>query len=627
MITTAPSSKAKYRFALILAAIASLLTAAALVIPAGSLDPTFGKNGVAITDLGSDSDSGGLIVLQSDGKILVEGSSNLDVYDPYHWTPFLLRYNSNGVLDTSFGTNGRVAADDRAFSGTGAAIQPDGKLVTGGLLNGNLAAARYNTNGSPDTSFGTNGVASVHFSADETDHFVDVAIQPNGGILVGGSEDIGNYTYFLLARFKSDGTADRDFNRNASNVWWSFREARYNYAEAVIVQADGKIIMSGVMQDNIGPEQWTTLARFNSDGLPDPTFGVRGGAQTAIANFQPSERGLAVQPDGKILVAGVSFPHDSSPTNDLALARFNANGSPDTTFGGSGFVVTDFGSNERARALAVEPGGRIVVIGSSDASGANRLLLAQYNADGSLDTSFGTGGRVLAGEASAIQLGAGIAVQPDGRILVVGAGNGNVALARYSSTSRNATLVTVTLRSQGINDGWLLESNENSNVAGWFDRLGRTFQVGDNPKDRQSRGLLSFNTASLPDTAVITSAQVNLKKQGIVGTNPLTTHGPLLLEVRGGSFSNNLALQLGDFSAPVSPGAISEQISLFAPEWYRATLSSGNLALINRTGMTQFRLRFTRDDNDDMSADYLKFFSGNSDLANQPQLIITYYVP
>ncbi len=267
------------------------------------------------------------------------------------------------------------------------------------------------------------------------------------------------------------------------------------------------------------------------------------------------------------------------------------------------------------------------MIGSSDASGANRLLLAQYNADGSLDTSFGTGGRVLAGETSAIQLGAGIAVQPDGRILVVGAGNGNVALARYSSTSRNATLVTVTLRSQGINDGWLLESNENSNVAGWFDKLGTTFQVGDNPKDRQSRGLLSFNTASLPDTAVITSAQVNLKKQGIVGTNPLTTHGPLLLEVRGGSFSNNLALQLSDFSAPVSPGAISEQVSLFAPEWYRAALSSGNLALINRTGMTQFRLRFTRDDNDDMSADYLKFFSGNSDFANQPQLIITYYVP
>ena len=622
------SLKGNYRFALVLAIVAALLTAAAvLFIPAGSIDPTFGRNGVAITDLGSDSDSGSVIALQSDGKIVLAGSAQLDLDNAYHRTPFLLRYNSNGALDTSFGTSGRVAAEDSAFSGARALIQPDGKLVMGGSLYGDLAVARYNTNGSLDASFGTHGVASVHFSSDEADRFADVAIQPNGGIIVGGSEDIGNYTYFILVRFKSDGTPDTDFNRNASNVWWAFHEARFNSARAVVVQGDGKIIMSGVMQDNIGPEQWTTLARFNSDGSLDPTFGVGGGAQTAIANFQVNQSALAVQADGKILAVGTSFPESGTDNvpDDLGVARFNANGSLDTTFGGTGVVISDFGNDEYGNDVSTQADGKIVVAGRS--TGAAGLLLVRYNYDGSLDSSFGANGRVVTGAGTDIQSGGGAAIQPDGKILVAGAGNGNVALARFTSTSRNATLVTLTLRSQATNDGWLLESSENSNVGGWFDKLGRSFQVGDNPKDRQSRGLLSFNTASLPDTAVITSAQVNIKKQAVVGTNPFTTHGPLLLEIRSGSFSNNLALQLSDFSAPASPGSVREQFSPSGLHWYRSTLSSGNLALINRTGMTQFRLRFTKDDNDDMSADYLLFCSGNSDIANQPQLVITYYVP
>jgi uncharacterized delta-60 repeat protein len=354
---------------------------------------------------------------------------------------------------------------------------------------------------------------------------------------------------------------------------------------------------------------------------------VGGGAQTAIANFQVNQSALAVQADGKILAVGTSFPESGTDNvpDDLGVARFNANGSLDTTFGGTGIVISDFGNDEYGNDVSTQADGKIVVAGRS--TGAAGLLLVRYNYDGSLDSSFGANGRVVTGAGTDIQSGGGAAIQPDGKILVAGAGNGNVALARFTSTSRNATLVTLTLRSQATNDGWLLESSENSNVGGWFDKLGRSFQVGDNPKDRQSRGLLSFNTASLPDTAVITSAQVNIKKQAVVGTNPFTTHGPLLLEIRSGSFSNNLALQLSDFSAPASPGSVREQFSPSDLHWYRSTLSSGNLALINRTGMTQFRLRFTKDDNDDMSADYLLFCSGNSDIANQPQLVITYYVP
>ncbi len=218
-----------YRFALILAALASLLTAAALVIPAGSLDPTFGTNGVAITDVGSNSDSGGAVVLQSDGKILLSGSAQLDPDNDYHRTPFLLRYNSNGALDPSFGTNGRLITELSNFSGSRVAVLPDGKLLVAGQTDG-FAVARFSASGALDTSFGTNGIASHTLSHDEYDTCVSVALQPNGASVLGGYLEIGNYAYMLLERFKSDGTADTDFDRNASDIMWGFPNNRYDYA-------------------------------------------------------------------------------------------------------------------------------------------------------------------------------------------------------------------------------------------------------------------------------------------------------------------------------------------------------------------------------------------------------------
>jgi hypothetical protein len=151
--------------------------------------------------------------------------------------------------------------------------------------------------------------------------------------------------------------------------------------------------------------------------------------------------------------------------------------------------------------------------------------------------------------------------------------------------------------------------------------------VGDNQQDRQYRSIISFNTASLPDNAILVSAQVNLKRQGLVGTDPFTTHGNLLLEIRNGLFSNDLELTLNDFAAPPSSSTM-ETFTTSTYVWYTANLSSSNLALVNRLGITQFRLRFDLDDNDDLSSDYLKFFSGDATYeADHPQLIVTYVVP
>jgi len=184
-----------------------------------------------------------------------------------------------------------------------------------------------------------------------------------------------------------------------------------------------------------------------------------------------------------------------------------------------------------------------------------------------------------------------------------------------------------TFRSVGAQDGWVLESSERSNMGGTMDAAATTFNLGDDAANRQYRAILSFNTASLPDTAVVTYATLKIKKQGLVGTNPFTTHGALRVFIRKPSFGS-LALQLMDFQvAPASPLAASFGATPVST-WYSALFNGAGVTGINRSGTTQFRLRFTLDDNNDHGADFVKFFSGNSlTVANRPELDLEYYVP
>ena len=209
-----------------------------------------------------------------------------------------------------------------------------------------------------------------------------------------------------------------------------------------------------------------------------------------------------------------------------------------------------------------------------------------------------------------------------------GAGNGSFNTGEVYTINKSITdAVNVAFKSIGAQDGWVLESGETTNVGGTLDKNATTFFVGDDAKDKQYRGILSFNTSSLPDNVVIIAAQLEIKRQGIVGTDPFGTHGALMLEIRNGSFDNNAAVQAADFSAAASPGAVRDSFSALTFTWYRAQFSDANLLLVNKFGTTQFRILFDKDDNDDLGADYLKFFSGNAPADNQPQLIITYYVP
>jgi hypothetical protein len=209
-----------------------------------------------------------------------------------------------------------------------------------------------------------------------------------------------------------------------------------------------------------------------------------------------------------------------------------------------------------------------------------------------------------------------------------GAANGNFSTGgEYTINKSITTVVSASFKSEGAYDGWILESSETSKTGRTLDKKSTTVNVGDDQKDRQYRSILSFDTRSLPNSAVIVSAQLKVKRQGVEGADPFGTHGALVVEIRNGVFGSSTELQAGDFSAPASSGAIRDPLTGLTSSWYSAELSNANLALINKAGRTQFRLFFSKDDNDDLSAEYIKFFSGNSIDANKPELVITYYVP
>jgi uncharacterized delta-60 repeat protein len=601
---------------LVMGSISILLSATNALASSGMLDPTFGSNGIVTARSSSASE----VVLQPDGKIITLGSIKLS---DEQYKRVITRYNSNGTLDNTFGVNGSVSIEVEEFSASKIALQPGGKLIVGGKSGEAFAVVRYNSNGSLDTSFGTSGMGVFLGASDNYQSFGDIAIQADGKIVVVGDTSASQSTRTDLnfARFNSDGTKD------VGNILY-FTNSHNNYGKAVVIQPDGKIILSGIITPDDGRGPLLSLARINQDGTLDrSTFGTEGKTAIQFFDFDNNHGAVALQSDGKIVLTGTVF-NNGGMNGNLAVVRVNSNGALDSTFGGTGIVITDLGADESINDLVIQPDGKIILGGKTcdvcTNYGSSDFLLARYNSDGSLDTTFGANGKVVSDFGNNIETARSVILQPDNKVVVVGTSGENAILARYSTSESSVTQTTLTFNSADAYDGWILESGENSNQGGSLDKTAKVFFVGDDARDRQYRSILSFNTISIPDNVLITSAQIKIKKQTEVGTIPFNTHGDLLLDIRGGAFSNNINLTAEDFSASASVGSNQEKFFESSPKWYAANLGNVNLGFVNKYGVTQFRLLFGTDDNDDMGDDFLKFFSSGSAAADQPQLIVTY---
>lgn len=306
----------------------------------GALDTSFGSGGKVTTAIGSNSRIRGLAV-QPDGKIVAAGGTYVGS-DP---ELLIARYNSDGSLDTSFGSGGTVVAPitDSGSAVSTLALQPDGKIVVGGLSGNNVSfIARYNGNGSLDTSFGSGGIVTPAYNG-----LTSLALQPDGKIVATGAA----YGYLEVERFNPAGTPDETFGQNATAS-----SSVPGYASAIAVQQDGEIVVAGDgnNSDSLG------LVRFDANGLVDSSF-ARGDSDPIGSGAPVDVNALGVQRDGRIVLAGDA---GAGSTRKVLVVRFNADGTQDTNFGGSGFVTTPVGSTGNvATALALQPDGKSVVAG------------------------------------------------------------------------------------------------------------------------------------------------------------------------------------------------------------------------------------------------------------------------
>jgi len=401
----------------------------------GSLDPAFDTDGTLATAIGADNDVVRAIAVQPDGKIVAAGYVSDGVYSDFA----LARYNPDGSLDTSFSSDGRRTTDFGLQSDEGFAvlIQPDGKIVAAGWANipnnnQDFALVRYNANGSLDTNFGGDGRVTTDFDGNsEIVHAL--AIQPDGKIVaVGESFSPVTQWDFALARYRPNGTLDPTFGGDGKVTTPIMSDS--DTANAVALQPDGKIVAAG--EGYTGADYEFALARYNANGSLDAGFDADGLLTTVLGVSTARARGVIVQPDGKILAAGSA--QGTSP--EFGFVRYSPNGTLDTSFDGDGKVTTVVGTNNHgAVAVGTQPDGRIVA-GGSAVTGANfDFAVVRLYSDGVLDTTFHTDGKATTPVGANDDIANAMAIQPDGKIVVAGAAHdgsyNDFAVARFIGDS------------------------------------------------------------------------------------------------------------------------------------------------------------------------------------------------
>jgi uncharacterized delta-60 repeat protein len=336
----------------------------------GTLDNSFGRGGKVRTDFPGLAAVPSAVVIQADGKIVVAGGA-FPLFT-FLGNFELVRYNPNGSLDRSFGNGGIVTTvfpeGSYAFDVT---LQPDGKIVAAGTVfvdfipgeasNTDFALARYNSDGSLDTSFGNGGTVMTDFFGNEDDAF-SVLIQPDGKIVaVGSANNPVSFYDFAAVRYLSNGTIDTTFGV-AGKVSTDFGDQNFDRARSATLQADGRIVAAGFAISQNGGVQNFAVARYTSNGILDTTFSGDGKTQIDFGDCCQSANKVLLQSDGKIITVGYANTEDSD--SDFLLARLSPRGSLDATFGVSGKVRTSFGDlNGGANGAALQSDGKIVAVG------------------------------------------------------------------------------------------------------------------------------------------------------------------------------------------------------------------------------------------------------------------------
>jgi uncharacterized delta-60 repeat protein len=327
-------------------------------------------------DLGMGDESISSVALQADGKIVLAGSKGTD--PDYDF--LLLRLNANGTLDSSFGLNGIVLPPSSAGRDAlqSVAVQSDGKIVTAGqYYNGShwdVFIARYLSDGSPDNTFGIGGSQVTDCGTGSRDYGRSLAIAVDGKLVVGGTKKNGTLSDFLVVRYNQDGTLDNTFGGSGIVVTDLGSNADEGYS--LVINPDNKVLLSG----RTGSTSVLGMVRYDPDGSLDASFGNNGKVVMSSGNGPSLWQAVALQDTDRIIVAGSS---DTGPTTDFAVARYLNNGTLDNSFGINGITVTDlYTKSDQATSTAIQFGTKILVAGySGTQSNGTGISVARYISD------------------------------------------------------------------------------------------------------------------------------------------------------------------------------------------------------------------------------------------------------
>lgn len=363
--------------------------------------------------LGVTNAQGNAVQLQNDNKIIVAGTVTVNNLQQL----MLARYTPFGTIDTAYGYNGYVATPLGTDAIINALTMNSGQAVVAGLAQlsagTTFALAQYNKNGDLDLAFNGSGIVTQYIGTGACAHAI--MVDSSNRYVAAGTSIIGGAPIVTVVRYKADGTLDASFGESGIATKRIFGNAgAYDFA----FQNTGKIITVGYTV-NAGTREFG-LVRFNTDGSLDTTFGSVGTIVTPIGS-DACAYAIAVQSNNYIIAAGVS-------NAKFALARYKANGSLDTTFGFGGIVTTAIGSSAQINDIVLQSDGKIVAVGFSQ----NDIALARYTRNGSLDTTFGSGGIVIT-EAGTTALANSVSLQSNGQIIVSGSSNNGTVVLRYNT--------------------------------------------------------------------------------------------------------------------------------------------------------------------------------------------------
>lgn len=382
----------------------------------GVLDPSFGNDGVVITAISPKYNFTETTFVQADGKILVAGHAGTNA--TFQMT--VVRYNTDGSLDSSFGNDGSVrfpVGPLKSFV-TDLVQQPDGKILVGGRtwddISGNFALVRLNEDGSFDTTFGTNGIS--HITTSENDVAETISLLDDGKILLAGYRE----NNFTIAKFNADGSIDTTFGVNGWTVL-IYTEGS-SYIRDMAVQNDGKIVVSGFALNGDNRYQ-IAAARLNVDGSLDNSFGTNGKVIFNVGDWNDFSEGLALQADGKILIGGHKWIASNPLKNDLVVVRLNTDGSIDNSYGTNGAASARLvDGNNYSTSMVLQADQKPILVGFTTLDGEYNMAMVRFNSDGSTDNTFGenSDGMVSLDIDGREDYAMAVALQADDKIIVAG---------------------------------------------------------------------------------------------------------------------------------------------------------------------------------------------------------------